>query len=298
MKVIRPFTINDAALISSNILENDYSAYSVGTTYALKDRVIYVTTNVHLIYESLVNSNIGNAVTDTTKWLLVGNTNKWRMFDQSVQSQSSNLSTIVDVFTISDRIDSAVILNANAASARIQMVDAIDGTVYDKTYPLVSYSGITDWYAYFFEPIVRLQDLAITDMPPYVNSTVTVTLTDAGNTVLCGALIFGLQRNIGGTQYGISTGITDYSIKSQDTFGNYTITPRSFRKRSDVSIWMDNTLIDAIQILLASYRATPIVYIGVDGLANTIIYGFYRDFSINIAYVDKSICTMQLEGLT
>jgi hypothetical protein len=45
MKVIRPITINDAALASSNVAENDYAAYSAGTTYNLGDRAIYVGSN-------------------------------------------------------------------------------------------------------------------------------------------------------------------------------------------------------------------------------------------------------------
>jgi hypothetical protein len=381
MKIIRPMSVIDASLISSNVTEADYAAYNAGTTYALGDRVILIspssavtitiaspgvitwvghgqpvgtkivfsttgalptgitagaiyyitsvtadtfkisttsggtalnttgtqsgthtaTAQVHEIYESLQGGNLAHypsLAASSTWWLDVGKTNRWSMFDQSVQSQTQNTSTIDVRLQCSGRNDSAVLLNVNAATVRIIMTGGADGTVFDTTYNMVSPSGITDWYAYFFEPIVRLQDLAVTGMPIYNNAIVEVILTDTGNTALCGALILGLSKEIGGAQYGIRTGITDYSIKQQDDFGNYTILQRSFRKTADVSVYVQNTLIDQLQILLASYRATPTVYLGVDSYGSTIIYGFYKDFAININYVDYSICTLTLEGLT
>jgi hypothetical protein len=301
MKIIRPMTIDDAALFSSNVAENDYAAYNAGTSYSLGTRVIYVVADTHWIIESLQNGNIGNTptgLTTDTWWLKVGNTNRWKMFDQAVQSQTENADTI-DVEIVADgRADSVALLNVSAASVLVTMTDAIDGEVFNESYSLVSDSGITDWYAYFFEPIVRLQDLVVTGMPPYANATIEVTLTDTGNTAKCGALVVGLSRELGFTQYGLTLGITDYSVKTQDDFGNYTILERSFRRISDVPVLVQNSLIDQAMILLSSYRATPTVYIGAEEFGSTIIYGFYKDFSITIAYVDYSIFNLSLEGLT
>lgn len=298
MKLIRPFIVNDAAFVSSNVLENDYAAYSAATTYALGDRVIFIGTNIHRIYESLINSNLNNPVTDTTKWLLVGNTNRWKAFDTSVQSQSSNADSISYQLVVNERMDSVAFLNVSAATARIRMTDAIDGLVYDQTYSLVSTSGISNWYTYFFEPIVRLTDLAVTDLSPYVNSTINIDLTDTGNTAMLGALIMGLQRDVGDTQYGAKTGITDYSVKQQDDFGNYTVLQRSYRKRSEMTVFVEASVVDELQIILAGLRATPSVYIGSDTYTSTVIYGFYRDFDVTISYPTHSLLTINLEGLT
>ncbi len=43
MKIIRPNTITDAVLVSSNVTENDYSEFSMGTTYAAGDYAINAT---------------------------------------------------------------------------------------------------------------------------------------------------------------------------------------------------------------------------------------------------------------
>lgn len=42
MRIVRPISINSAILTSSNVAEADYSAWLVGTTYSIGDRVIYV----------------------------------------------------------------------------------------------------------------------------------------------------------------------------------------------------------------------------------------------------------------
>ena len=301
MKIIRPFTVNNAALTSSNVAETDYAAYNAGTTYALNTRVIYVVGENHWVIESLQNGNIGHTptgLTTDTWWLKVGNTNRWRMFDTSVQSQTTNADSIDVSLLVNERANAVALLNISAASVHITMTDAIDGVVYDQIYSLVSDSGITDWYAYFYEPIVRKNDFTVTDLPSYVNATLDVVLTATGETVACGGLITGLQRYLGATQYGASTGITDYSVKEQDAFGNYSILERAFRKRADMSLFVDNVFIDQLQIILSGLRATPTLYIGTEEYANTIIYGYYKDFNINVTYTNNSICTLELEGLT
>jgi hypothetical protein len=301
MRIIRPMTVDDAALLSSNVLENDYVAYNAGTTYALAERAIYVAADTHWIIESLQNGNIGHTPTGETAdtwWLKVGETNRWKMFDQSVQSQTTNANSI-EVEVIADgRADSVALLNLSCASVNVTMTDAIDGEVFNETFSLVSDSGITDWYSYFFEPIVRLSELVVSEMPPYANATIGVTITDTGSTAKCGVMVVGLSRDLGAAQYGLSLGLTDYSVKQQDDFGNYTVLERAYRLTSDMQVFVPNSLINQVRTVLASYRAIPSVYIGADEHDATIVYGFFKDFSIVISYPDYSILNLSLEGLT
>lgn len=301
MKIIRPIVLDSAHLVSSNVAESDWPVWNIAEVCALGDTRMYISGNAHWIVESLQNANSGHTPTGLTTdlyWLKTGNTNRWKMYDQAVNSQTSNLNSIDTVVIADGRADSVVLLNINAASVQVTMADAIDGMVYNQSYSLVSDSGINDWYAYFFEPIVRLQDFSLTDMPPYANAQIEVVLTDAGNTALCGACIIGLSKELGATQYGMSLGIDDYSVKEQDAFGNYSILERPFRRTSDMSLWVENSFIDQLHIMLSALRATPTVYIGSDLYKSSIVYGFYKNFSTSIQYVDNSICTLTLEGLT
>jgi hypothetical protein len=241
-----------------------------------------------------------------TSWIKVGATNRWKCFDQSVSSQTSNTTSIVNVLVGTGRVDSVALLNVNAASATITQTDATDGVVYNQTYSLVADSGIQDWYAYFFEPILRITDKVVTDLLPYTNSSISITLTDTGNTVLCGGMVVGMSKDISymlnnthvGSELGMKLSIQDYSVKQVDTYGNYTILQRSFSKRGNFTAFVESTYVDALQNLLASYRSTPVVYVGSGDYGSTIIYGFYKDFSIDVTYNTKSVLTVEIEGLT
>lgn len=301
MKIIRPIIVTDAVLTSSNVAETDYAAYAAGTTYALGNRVIYIAANVHRVYESLQAANTGHDPTLTassTWWVLVGPTNRWSMFDKSITSQTSNPNTIVNKLTLVGRCDSVILLNTNAASVTVKMTDSIDGVVYNKTLGLVSDSGIRDWYAWTFEPIERIVDKAIMDLPPYANAVLDITITDTGGTPLCGGCVVGQSKDIGGTQYGLKMGILDYSVKTKDQWGNYTITPGAFSNRVDATVWVNSSYVDALKKLLISYRSTETVYVASELFGGSINYGFYKDFSIDVTNAGYSQCTIQLEGLT
>lgn len=231
-------------------------------------------------------------------WLDIGPTNRWKMFDNTTTSQTSNADVLLVSTIAQGRNDSVALLGCSATSATVTMTDATDGVVYTATQSFISDNGIQDWFAYFFEPIERKTDMAFTDLPPYANATIGVTLVDTGKTVLCGSCVIGQKKDVGDTEVGVKTGIQDYSVKSQDAFGNYTITQRAFRKTLNFTIWMDPAEVDPLQRLLQQYRATPTVYIASDDYESTLVYGFYKDFSIDIAYPNKSVCTLQLEGIT
>lgn len=298
MKIISPQLIVDAIFTSSDVPEADYAAYSALTTYALGNRVIVIGADVHEIFESLANANLGNPVTDTTKWLDVGKTNRWKMFDGTVTSQTTKADSINVVLAPVGIVDAIALMNMSASSARVVVTDALEGVVYDVTIDLTSSSGIMDWYAYFFTPIIRVADLVLTDLPPYANPSIAVTISALGETVACGALILGKFFDIGETQYGAKVGIIDYSVKTVDAFGNYTILERAFSKRGTFDLLVDNTAIDALHEFLTSRRAIATVYAGAETYASTFVYGFYRNFDINIVYPSKSICSLEIEGLT
>jgi len=305
MKIARPIVVTDAMLASSNIPETDYTAWSATPSYALGDRVILVDENIHQVYEAATgtsnqnkspaySANVGSAAF----WLLVGNTNRWRMFDQSSSNQASMLSQMTLTLLPSARFDTLALLNVNAASVTVTQTSPTDGVVYNVTSSLVSPSGIQDWYDYFFEPIVRVTDFAITTLLPYADSSISITLDDNGGTVLLGELVLGLSRDIGFTQYGASVGIQDYSVKQTDAFGNAEIVERAYAKRGEFTVWVEPASVDELEFMLAGYRAAPALYLGSDSYTSTFIYGFYKAFDVVLTYPTFSICTISVEGLT
>jgi hypothetical protein len=139
-------------------------------------------------------------VTNETYWGRVDSTNRWRMHDSSSASQTTNTTSIVNVYAVQGYTQAALFGNIDCSSIRIVMNDDIDGDVYDETISGVADSGIQDWYAYFTEPIVRKSDILVTDMPLYANTTITVTISGGtGNTVYCGLCYIGSLIDVGGT---------------------------------------------------------------------------------------------------
>lgn len=301
-RIIRPVAIVDVNLISSNIPEIDYPVFNLTETCALGDRRIVVGANIHYVYQSVVAGNIGHdplldSLTTPLYWSRVGSTNRWTMFDQSITSQTRNPSSIAVTLNPPSRVDSVSLMNCDAATLNIKQTDVSDGLVYNKSYSLVSTAGISDWWYYFFEPIVRIKDFSVSDLFPYQNPTIEITLGAPGN-VGVGECVLGLSADMGNIFYGANVGIQDYSIKTQDVFGNYSIKKRAFNKIADWQLLVPSTKVDQLQKVLADYRATPIVYVGTELYASTIIYGFYSDFKITIAYPKESLCTISLKGLT
>lgn len=293
--IVRPIAITDVNLDSTSVSET-VSAYNGATSYDTGDQVRSDST--HRIYESLVDTNVGNALTDATKWLDVGPTNPWAMFDELNSSQTSAAEEIEVEFSPGGRVDVIGLLNIFATSVHITAEDATDGVVYDETFDLVSTTGIIDWLTFFTEPFEVETDKVITGLPSlYSDLTFTVTMTYAGQTVMCGGLVTGLAKVAGVTLAGASTGIIDYSRKATDDFGNTSITERGYANRGNFKVFCENGNIVAVQRLLAEFRAAPALYVGTELFATTFIYGFFRDFSIAIEQANHSYLTIELEGL-
>lgn len=299
LKVIPPLPITDSNLTSSNVAETDYAAWSAATTYAIGNRVL-VTTGVHKIYESLQASNLNkDPTTNPTWWIEVSPTNRWKMFDTSNSTQTTNSNSIVVTITPGKVINAVALLNVDGTSVRVKVTDPTDGVVYDNTVSL-NYNGtINNWYNYFFDPIMRKKNVILTDLPAYGTAPIEITITYTGNTAKCGVCVLGSVNCIGeGIELGASVGIQDYSRKEKNDFGDYVLVQRNYSKRARFSMAVLNDQIDALQDLLVDLRTTPCVWIGDDRYQSTMIYGFYKDFDIVIAYHLVSDCNIEIEGLT
>jgi hypothetical protein len=302
MQAIQPLTITDSILTSSNVAENDYGEWASGTTYSLGDRVIVV--SVHKVYESASNSNIGNDPTtdDGTNWILVGATNRWKAFDQKLSDPVTNANSITYTLTTTQSIvNSLAFFNLSADSVQITVTPSGSGSpVYDETFFLLDTTSVIDWYTYFFEPATtKEKELLVTNLPYYPNAVVAITISDAGETAKVGQIVLGSLVSLGRTGYGTTVGIEDYSTKERDTFGNAIIVQRAFAQKADYEVEITTQDTRRVQRFLATYRATPVVWIGnQDPSYGLIVYGFYTQFSINLATPSVSYTTLEVEGLT
>lgn len=297
--LIRPVAITAAILTSSTVAEPavttdpDPAVWAAATAYLVGDRAHRTTT--HKIYQRVVSGTTATIPeSDTTNWVEVGPTNKWKMFDQANETQTTKADSIVVVLTPAALADSLAFLNVDADSIRVQVA----GTAFDQTIEMRT-RVVDSWWAYFFEPFVYKTEVVFTGLPLLTSNVITITITKTGSTAKCGACVLGLSKVLGGTEYGASAGIIDYSRKVTDAYGSTTVVERSYSKRMNVSLWITSTKVDEIQRLLADYRATPLVWVGAGNLYGAlIVYGYYRSFDIVIPYPNFAKCNLEIEGLT
>lgn len=279
-------------------LTNAHADYDAGTSYSTGAKVSYN----KRYYESLQDTNLGNRPdTSPTFWLDIGPDNQHAAVDGSVSTASSRLEEFTLVLKPGISYDSFALINVEAEVIRVAITDPNDGVIYSKTFGL---SGIEvyDWYQYFFyDPTIKRTQIVDSNIPPYSNSVVTIKLqTSASSLAELGLVSIGNLSTIGLTRYGVNSGIIDYSVKETDEFGNTTFVERAFSKRINADVYVNNFELNRVQRLLFDLRANPSVWIASDDPTfeeALIVYGFYRDFSTQIAYPRHSICNIEIEGL-
>lgn len=296
MKVVKPITLTPALQVSTTAVET-YAEYNNATTYALNAIVTIAATQ--RMWQCIQGPSTGNPpATSPLYWTDIGPSNIGAMFDSEVNTQTSaalaltvvlkpGLCNSLALFGLEGQSLSVTVRNGLAGPVVYTYTRTLDGTV------------ITDWYQYYFEPFVQLADVVLTDLPPYGDAHVTITITATG-TAKCGHVALGTFYFLGDAEYGATAGIIDYSRKNTSPSGNTSFEKRAYSKRVSLRMMLDNVQLNKVQRVLADLRATPAAWIGTDGdgFEPLKLFGFYKDFSLDVAYPKKSYCSLEIEGLT
>lgn len=300
MKVIKPTPVTDASLSGSSLPETDYPAWASGTAYAAPTRVL----RAHRIYEAIAASTGADPTTSPTKWLSVGPTNRWAMFDQAVGTLSTGTGTITVALAPTDIVGSLAIVDTDAETVRVQVTLA-GTTIYDTTKTTnVGGAVISDWLGYFTAETGKVMALTFLDLPMVSSAQITVTITGVSPSlpVSVGTFILGTLIDLGSTEAGANVSILDFSRKETDEFGVTTVVERPWAKRMTVRSLIETRAVDSTQRNLAALRAKPALWIGEESTDDTAfdaltVYGFFKEFSIDLALANISYCSLTIEGL-
>jgi hypothetical protein len=253
--------------------------------------------NYRAILENQDRPDVG-AQLETPTWVDLGAINSLRLFDGKIGTVTASDSDLVMELSVDSLADGIAFFGLRARTLRVTLI-ADGSTVYDTgEVSLVDSSGVDGWYSHFFSERGLLSDYVISSLPPYKGAIVRVELTSAGSSTEIGELVLGRVKAIGDTVYGLRAGITDWSRKDRDEFGNYSITERDYSKRAEYPVSVRTNRLAAIQKMLAEQRSTPAVYIGSDDRPETILYGFFSSFDIVLEGPVYSECIIEGEGLT
>lgn len=294
MIIVNPVEITPAKFVSSTAVVSTRATWAVGTAYVTGNQVYYNFKD----WLAIANSIGVTPGTDATKWTEIGASNRYAMFDGVI----NNVTTATSILNV--RVTPGAVVNAvslfqvTANTVQVQVIDPVEGTVYDETKPMQDNTFVVDWYSYFFEPIAQLTDITFADLPAYGSADIRV-IADAGtgNPAIIGECVIGVQRTLGVTNFNTSVSIQDYSRKEADQFGNITVVTRPFAKRADYDVTVETAAVNFVQRALAEIRTTPTVFIGDPNRPETVVYGFYRNFNIVLSTPSISDCTIEVEGL-
>lgn len=295
--------IDDDVLKSSNVPENDYSEWNSGTTYADGDRVIVTDEGVHKIYESLKDSNLNNYPPDNISgadpwWLEVDSTNRWKMFDAYVSTQTSYSG---DITLSLDITKCDYIAFFQLESDEIQLSLKYEGTeVWTHTEDLLKDTS-SSWSDFFFGEIEYKEDLAIQLGGLYSNdATLDVTISALSGTTKCGHLVIGRASFLGDAKWNIKAGINDYSRRSVDSYGRTYLAQGYWSKRTELELLVRTDGLDSLYKRLASLRSTPCVWVinnESTDYETLLVFGFYRNLDVIFETSSMSTCNLEIEGL-
>jgi hypothetical protein len=295
MKIIKPNTITLDTIVSSSLTETQ-PAWSSSTSYTIGNTVY---DEYNGIYQAITNNTNKRPSTSLTDWVYVRPTNRLALFD----SQINTVSTATNNITITlktGNMQGMALLNMIGSNITITVRNGLNGDIiYTGSQSLVG--AVIDWYQYFFFDLETQKNQTIfIDLPlNYIDTYTTIVITGVG-AISVGTITFGRLLTLGKTEYGTSSGITDYSVKQTDDFGQTNFVQRAYSKRVSCRVLVDNAELNRVQRTLYDVRAVPCLWFASDNPTYEealIVFGYYRDFSTDISYPEYSYCNLEIEGL-
>lgn len=292
MYALQPVNLVPANIVSSTALDQ-HSAWVAGS-YSKGER----RTLGQSVWESLVDDNTSEPGADATKWVLVGPTNAWAMFDKSVNTVTTATEELRVVVAPGVVTNALGFVNLMGGQLSVVVRDGPDGEIVSQRTESLDGTILNDWYDYFFAPFDFRTEVVMTDMPPYMAAHIEVTITGGGE-VGVGAMIVGSVHEIGGVLYDAGFGINDYSQVQEDKWGNIELTEGNYARSMDLQVMVRNTRLHYVTRLLARLRQTPTLWIGSKDprYQPLIIFGFVKSWRAAIPYPNESLIDVQIRGM-
>ena len=299
LTIIKPQSIATANLVGTDVPEADYAEHAAGTTYAAGAYVIVAAD--HMIYISLQNNNVGKTPsTNPTWWEPVRATNRWRMFDTKTSTKTAKANSFYVEVKPPDLVNALWLGGLEGhTSVRVRQTHPVLGVVYDKTTAFAEPPQASDWYSWTFEPRSRrATQLLLLDLAPFPDAVIRVDLT-GGSTLACGTFLCGFQTTLGmGVQTGAGAKIADYSVRTQNKWGDYELQQGGFSKLTRLPMTVPIAEFDATFDYLSGLRSTPALYVGSEQLETFSVFGFFEDYDTVFNYATYIDLNINVQGLT
>lgn len=307
--VLVPLTITDAMVTSSTAAEPSASetAWNAATSYVVGQECILTAT--HRVYTNLiagVNATSPELALSGSapRWKDTRATNKWATLDVRSNWQTAVVTPLTMV--LRPGIFNAIALYGLDGSAlSISIKDAPGGTVvYTYTSDLQEYP--VDHYDYYFGRIKVISKLLYSDIMPYADPEVTISITaGTGVTVKAGIVAFGDLRQLvttegtGGTQFGAKAKPISYNyIATDPVTGLASVQRRTTGTDMDIRVLVPSTDSDSVLAAMQDALGIPCAWIGSDQANFSGLNTFGLGSSdVNYDSPRHSVITISVKGL-
>ncbi len=267
------------------------------------------TAHIHRKYQSLQGSNTAKhplAAASSAWWADIGPTNQYSMLDLLRSTATAFTGTLTVVITPGVRINSVVLAGlTNVNSARVQMTSAgAGGSVYDTGTVSLNTRNLTGFWSWFFERFTTRPSYVKTDLPPYTDGVITITLVATTGTGYCGACIVGTAVSLGlNAEYGAIADADNYSRVAVDDYGNTTLTPRKHVPKNTIKTFLPKASVNRIKQLREDLNAVVAVWSGLDDTSDgygdaLLIIGYYTNFAIGLDQPSHAVLNIAVKEIS
>lgn len=302
---LRNYVFDDATGLESYYTYTNELAfyYMITDTFYVVDFSSEDKNNPQHFTEDLVNTYTTDALTPQDNplyWLDLGYTNKYKMLDTSLNSETVYNGNMEMSFIV-NKCDSIFLFGLYGTDVNVT-ITSIDGlTEYFNTdYDLENKNGGT-FYNYFFNDFTYddkfYETQLFTNIPLAYDVKVSITINALNGVSKCGLVCIGREYNIGGTTYGSSVSSRDFSTKAENSQGEIYLEKGNIKRTNSLMVEIPNNMIDKVVELLDKFRATPIVFKGVHDIRTTVVFGIYNKYDVIIQTPTISKLNIDYESL-
>lgn len=270
-------------------LGTTYGTFVLGS-YALGAHVIDPA--AHLEYESLVAANTA-LLTDDTKWLELGPTNRWRALDLNSSTGTTAPSPLSYAITPGRRIDAVGLASVVADSFTISMKQA--GEEIWSYSESLSTRVVRSWRDWLTKGFTFRDASIVLDLPLVSSAEVTITFFRAGGEVTVGALFINRAVFIGDVEEQPSDGADNYSRFGRNIEGSATsFIPGRVIPILSATCFAEAERVPEIRALRTDTKATPAFWGGLRDAKNPYFsslqrVGVWRRFELTPGHPDARI---------
>lgn len=229
-------------------------------------------------------------------WTDLGYTNKYKMIDNALNSQTVFNGDMEMSFLVS-KIDSIFLFRLFGNQVDITVTTTNTSTViFDESIDLRSKNSGHTWKGYFFNDFTNLTKIKVNPQLGF-NVRVDIKIWGIDGVSKCGLVGMGRSELIGGTLYGSSVGMQDFSKRQTNpNTGEDFIEEGNYKPTNNLMIDVPNNQVDSVIERLQELRAKPVIY-EASIYTSTIIFAKYDNWDSVFSNASISRLSLNLVSL-